>query len=67
MSAASPWTGGRAWTPAEGRAAGAGLTGRPWVFRAVAGAQGSVSVPGLLDFRGPGTEARRAGMPQPAA
>lgn len=53
-----------------GRRSGGGswVSGRPWVFRAVAGAQGGVSAPGLLlDFRGPGTEARRAGMPQPAA
>ena len=34
MSPASPWMGGRSWTRAGGRAAGAGLVRRPSVFRA---------------------------------
>lgn len=42
--------------------------GAPLGVSGVAGAHGGVSAPGLLlDFRGPGAEAGRAGVPRPAA
>ena len=56
--------GGRAWTRAGGRAAGAGLAGRPSVFRARGSGR---PVAGLLLDLGPAAEAGRAGSPRSAA
>ena len=74
MSPVSLWMGGRAWTRAGGQAAEAGLAGGPSVFRARlrlqwagGGRTEGVWAPGLLLDLGPGTEAGRAGSPQPAA